>query len=706
MPRAANPCLLGSPSIPVATFNCAASQQPSLTDQNQISRSNTLSTPSYLNHNDKRWSGGSCRQERKSIAPAITTPRSTRVARMPLVDMTNAGQRPAHSFSAKKSGGVMVSPMSVNVEANHEAEVAPYMRDPTFGLGDAIIATPALFMHQPTALEEEGGVCISAAPKPCVLEADGSGTSVNCNGSSYHFRLGMCYLQGKGVAQDSVRAVECFTKASEAGDSNAQFNLAVCYAQGLGCTRDEDKAFYYFVRAADQGDPKAQLQVGVCHIVGRGTPLNEAQAAVSFRLAADAGDATAQYNLGVCLGKGRGMTKDLAEAAVWYRKSAEQSDPMAQFRLALCYATGKGLDKSPVDAVEWYLQAAKAQHGGALFNLGVCHAQGDGVVRDDSKAVDFYRKAATLGVVQAQHNLALCLLTGVGTDKDMMQAVAWYLKAANQGDAKAQFAAGVCFEIGQGAEKNVARAAELYIAASEQGNVKAIVALGLCYKSGAGVVQDEDKAFQLFEAAAHKGNHRGMYQLGCHLVDAAQQDSAMHWFKAAAAKGNNDAAETIKRLADPEYAAKCEARRASRIEASRIASSCTFESTIADKEPNTPAQQSPIDNYVADKERRRSGGSERSISKDSFADLTTTSNMLDRSADAASTVFTSTVMIVQELSALPVSHADEQVFAVNPDKRFSCPGMDSSFGLSSSQFDVPGRQSMVPWHHKTNQKMP
>ena len=49
MPRAANPCLLGSPSIPVATFNCAASQQPSLTDQNQISRSNTLSTPSYLN---------------------------------------------------------------------------------------------------------------------------------------------------------------------------------------------------------------------------------------------------------------------------------------------------------------------------------------------------------------------------------------------------------------------------------------------------------------------------------------------------------------------------------------------------------------------------------------------------------------------------------------------------------------------------------
>mmetsp|Transcript_43562 Transcript_43562/g.63983 ORF Transcript_43562/g.63983 Transcript_43562/m.63983 type:complete len:114 (-) Transcript_43562:134-475(-) len=80
--------------------------------------------------------------------------------------------------------------------------------------------------------------------------------------------------------------------------------------------------------------------------------------------------------------------------------------------------------------------------------------------------------------------------------------------------------------------------------------------------------------------------------------------------------------------------------------------------------------------------------------------------MLDRSADAASPVVTSTVMTVQEQSSLPVSHADEQVFAVNPDKRFSCPGMDSSFGLSSSQFDVPGRQSMAPWHHKTNQKMP
>lgn len=591
---------------------------------------------------------------------------------MPLVDLTNTSQLGSVATVAKQGSITTSTSRTIGaVPAPDNAELPAHLRDPTFGLGEAVIATPALAMRT-ERMSSEGGLCISAAPKPCVLEPDGSGTSYGCDGTSSHFRLGMCYLQGKGVQQDAVRAVECFVKAADAGDSNAQFNLAVCFTQGLGCDRDDVKAFHYFSCAAEQGDPKAQLQIGVCHIVGRGTPFDEAKAAAAFRKAAEAGDPTAQYNLGVCLGKGRGVEKDPKEAAVWYRKSAEQNDPMAQFRLALCHATGKGIDKCAEEAVTWYRKAAQANHGGALFNLGVCYAQGDGVDRDDTRAVEFYRQAAELGVVQAQHNLALCLLTGAGAAKDAEQAVEWYLKAADQGDAKAQFAAGVCFETGQGATKDAARAAQLYAAASEQGNVKAIVAMGLCYRSGAGVEPDLQKALQMFEAAAHQGNHRGMYHLASHFLNVdADEEKALKWYKAAAEKGNRDALEAVKRMTEPGSVHKEGKQRGGK----RV----------------SPGARAGEEEH---RERRSSAGLPDQA-KDSFADLSSTSNMLDldqpifsgeASADGAK----------DEDRAGPDAKPDAS-FAAQPDKRFSCPGMgDTSTGLSSSQFDVPGRQSMAP----------
>ena len=149
---------------------------------------------------------------------------------MPLIDITNAGQSVTGHGVSKQGSLITASPPPMDVSvAGNSTLMPPHLRDPTFGLGEAIIATPALAMH--SDVSSEGGVCISSAPRPCVLEADGSGSSVSCDGSTSHFRLGMCYLQGKGVQQDSVRAVECFTKAADAGDSNAQFNLAVCYTQ-------------------------------------------------------------------------------------------------------------------------------------------------------------------------------------------------------------------------------------------------------------------------------------------------------------------------------------------------------------------------------------------------------------------------------------------------------------------------------------------
>jgi hypothetical protein len=54
--------------------------------------------------------------------------------------------------------------------------------------------------------------------------------------------LGVCYLEGKGVAQDYAVAVQWFRQAADHGDAAAQSNLAACYVDGHGVPRDYTKA--------------------------------------------------------------------------------------------------------------------------------------------------------------------------------------------------------------------------------------------------------------------------------------------------------------------------------------------------------------------------------------------------------------------------------------------------------------------------------
>ena len=93
------------------------------------------------------------------------------------------------------------------------------------GLGEAPIAAPTLMLCDLVALEEVEGVvagagcslasesheaqvaCIqisSAPPKPQMMEA-GSDTCHGSDGASSQFRLGMCFLRGKGVEQNTAK---------------------------------------------------------------------------------------------------------------------------------------------------------------------------------------------------------------------------------------------------------------------------------------------------------------------------------------------------------------------------------------------------------------------------------------------------------------------------------------------------------------------
>jgi uncharacterized protein len=109
--------------------------------------------------------------------------------------------------------------------------------------------------------------------------------------------LGECCEHGQGVAKDAAKAVECYEKAAERGDSTAMNNLGFCYQYGVGVAKDDTKAFELWGKAAEQGH---------LHAI---------------------------YNLGLCYEYGDGVAEDMSMAFVWYGKAAAHGNLNAQLAL-------------------------------------------------------------------------------------------------------------------------------------------------------------------------------------------------------------------------------------------------------------------------------------------------------------------------------------------------------------------------------------
>ncbi|MBC9785140.1 sel1 repeat family protein [Heliobacterium chlorum] len=137
------------------------------------------------------------------------------------------------------------------------------------------------------------------------------------------FFLGLCFLEGIGVAKEAVLAAELFKKAAEREHSGGQYELGVCYCMGRGIAQDGEEALRWFVRSADQGYAKAQHNLGVRYSIGKGVPQNAAQAAQWFLKAAKQGHALSQFKLAVMYALGWGVSNDPEQASVWFHCSGE-----------------------------------------------------------------------------------------------------------------------------------------------------------------------------------------------------------------------------------------------------------------------------------------------------------------------------------------------------------------------------------------------
>ncbi len=198
--------------------------------------------------------------------------------------------------------------------------------------------------------------------------------------------LGVLYQDGKGVAQDFVRARELYEGPANAGHARALNNLGLLYVRGNGVPQDYTRAAQYFAAASEQGLATAMTNLGVLYENGFGVPLDEEKAAALYRQGGgrsevDIGDVSQSPTL---VYDGRLLPPDTSETGLLLlADKAEAGDPVALFQMGWLIGNGPGRPfENNVEAADLFRAAAERGHGPAMLNLGVMYFQALGLPQD------------------------------------------------------------------------------------------------------------------------------------------------------------------------------------------------------------------------------------------------------------------------------------------------------------------------------------
>ncbi len=111
------------------------------------------------------------------------------------------------------------------------------------------------------------------------LAAQGNPTAQN--------NLGIMFLDGKGVNQNTSEAVRYLSLSAAAGSSLGQNNLGGLYRDGKGVPRDYNKAAQWFSAAAAQGNSAGMYNLGLMYEMGQGMKPEPFHAYMWYALAAE-----------------------------------------------------------------------------------------------------------------------------------------------------------------------------------------------------------------------------------------------------------------------------------------------------------------------------------------------------------------------------------------------------------------------------------
>ena len=121
---------------------------------------------------------------------------------------------------------------------------------------------------------------------------------------------------------DATTAIKEWLPLAEAGDAESQLRLSLMYDRGKGVPQDSQRALFWVRKAAGQGFAAAEFRLGVIHAQSRGTRQNDRQAVKWYRKAAEQKLGEAQVALGLMYREGAGVPRDLVQALMWWNLAA------------------------------------------------------------------------------------------------------------------------------------------------------------------------------------------------------------------------------------------------------------------------------------------------------------------------------------------------------------------------------------------------
>lgn len=285
------------------------------------------------------------------------------------------------------------------------------------------------------------------------------------------YMVGLCYLNGTGINQDSTQAVAWFTEAAKYAHAYSQYYLGLAYMNGDGVTKDIPRGCQWLVYAAKQGIVDAMKNAGICYEI-----LGQMKGAATLYLnGAEAGDDYCQEHIADCYADGVGCTQCTELAVHYYELAANQGNVNAQVKMANRYAKGNGVPESIKKAIFWWNKAAEKDNPEAQYYLAGCYYEGNGVFKSYQSALAWWTRSANLGYVNAMKRLAEVSEDPgeVNVEPDLLLAKYWWEKSAEAGDTHAMFKLGEALEFGKGCTSNPEDAYKWYRLASTNGNTDA-----------------------------------------------------------------------------------------------------------------------------------------------------------------------------------------------------------------------------------------
>ena len=87
-------------------------------------------------------------------------------------------------------------------------------------------------------------------------------------GNQYaQYRLGIIHLNGLGVKQDTVKAIEELKKSANQNNRHAQYMLGKIYMEGIGVEQNLKEAASWYEKAGNQDHSYAQYYLGKMYLL-------------------------------------------------------------------------------------------------------------------------------------------------------------------------------------------------------------------------------------------------------------------------------------------------------------------------------------------------------------------------------------------------------------------------------------------------------